>query len=157
MSVTSKLQGSFNSKLKFNAVFEFTDFEPKEGSKYGGQLVTITGGHFSSNPQDNPIKIGYEYQTGIIHYCKVLESSETEIKCRMSMDSRRQAGEQELIVFAGTYEEAVCKASTCNLTFLDSANLPTVERAESSFDAATGKHLITVFGFDITDTVTTTI
>ena len=50
VSVTSKLYGSFNSKLKFNAVFEFTDFEPKEGSKYGGQLVTITGGHFSSNP-----------------------------------------------------------------------------------------------------------
>ena len=119
--------------------------------------MTITGSHFSTNPMDNPVKIGYEYQSGVIHYCDVRESSDTEIKCRMRLDPERKAGEQELIVFASAFEEATCNAGTCLLTFLDEDELPTIEQATASYDPATGKNIITVSGYDITDVDTSTI
>ena len=36
-----------------------TDFNPKQGSVYGGTLVTITGYWFSAVPTDNPVSVGY--------------------------------------------------------------------------------------------------
>lgn len=124
--------------VTFEAKFEYTDFSPTAGSKFGGQLVTIRGGHFSDNPQDNPIKIGYEYTSGVIHYCDIISSQDDEVKCRMRLDYNRPAGEQELIVFASTYEEAKCSAPVCKLTFLDTDALPTVEVATASYDLASG-------------------
>ena len=62
-----------------------------------------------------------------------------------------------MILFASTYEEAVCSASTCNLTFLDSDQLPTVDLATPSYNSATGKHIITVAGYNIADTSTATV
>ena len=110
-TISSSQQGDVSTAGKtFNSVFEFTDFQPTSGSKYGGQLVTITGSHFSTNAMENPVKIGYEYISGVIHYCDIIESLDTQIKCRMRLDPERKAGEQELIVFASTYEEAECKA-----------------------------------------------
>ena len=75
----------------------------------------------------------------------------------MRLDPERKAGEQELIVFASTFEEAECKADVCKLTFLDEADLPSIDQATASYDAATGKNIITVNGFDITDADTSTI
>lgn len=116
----SAIAGPFRTEgITFTARFEYTDFNPKTGSKFGGSLITIDGGHFSQDPMKNPIKIGYEYQSGVVHYCHVLESSDSQIKCRMSLDFSRPAGEKELIVFAGTYEEATCSASTCMFEFVD--------------------------------------
>ena len=104
----SQLQGAFRTGGRYEVKFEFTDFNPKAGSKYGGQLITIDGSHFSNDPLKNPIKIGYEYISGVVHYCDVLESADTQIKCRMRLDYEREAGDQELIVFASTFEEADC-------------------------------------------------
>lgn len=75
----------------------------------------------------------------------------------MRLDYSRPAGNQELILFASTYEEAVCEASTCELTFLDSDALPTVENATPSYDSTLGKHIITVSGYDIADTSPSTV
>ena len=58
--VSSEAVGSM-SLLTFTSKIEVLDFNPKQGSKYGGTIITITGGHFSDNPQDNPVKIGYDY------------------------------------------------------------------------------------------------
>lgn len=71
--VTTKFRGV--GKLRLNSKIEYTDFNPKSGSKYGGQLVTIDGGVFSDDPLKNPIKIGYEYTSGVIHYCDVVTTS----------------------------------------------------------------------------------
>ena len=58
----SKLVGPFNTEgITFTARFEYTDFNPKSGSRYGGSLITIEGGHFSEDIQKNPVKIGYDY------------------------------------------------------------------------------------------------
>ena len=153
----SQLQGAFRTGGRYEVKFEYTDFNPKAGSKYGGQLLTIDGSHFSNDPLKNPIKIGYEYIRGVVHYCDVLESADTQIKCRMRLDYEREAGDQELIVFASTFEEARCKASTCDLTFLDTDMLPTVETKTVAYDGISGKHQVEVFGYDITDVSPDTI
>lgn len=116
--LTSNWKGT--KKLRVTSKVAYTDFNPKAGSKYGGQLITIDGGVFSDDPQKNPIKIGYEYTRGVVHYCDIVTTSITQVTCRMRLDYNRPAGEEELILFASTYEEAKCEASTCNLTFLDS-------------------------------------
>jgi hypothetical protein len=44
---------------------------------YGGTLVTITGINFSTDPLDNPVKVGS-------NYCYVITSSPTQITCRIA-------------------------------------------------------------------------
>ena len=105
----------------------------------------------------NPIKIGYEYMSGVTHYCDVVTTSDAEITCRMRLDYRRNAGEQELIVFASTFEEATCNMASCMYTFLDTDQLPTVENVFESFDSVSEKHQIEVNGYGITDVDTTTV
>lgn len=74
--IESDLTRKFESKnKKLTVEVKYTDFNPKAGSKYGGQLVTIDGGVFSDDPLKNPIKIGYEYTSGVIHYCDVVTTS----------------------------------------------------------------------------------
>ena len=41
--------------------------------------MTFTGGHFSDDALDNPVKIGD-------HYCLVEETSDAEIKCRIAVE-----------------------------------------------------------------------
>ena len=153
----SELQGAFRTTGNFEVKFEFTDFYPKQGSKYGGQLITIEGGHFSDDPQKNPIKIGYEYMTGVVHYCDVMTTSDAKITCRMRLDYSRGAGMQEMIVFASTFEEATCSASTCDFKFLDTTDLATIERKSVSYDSSVGTYRIEVNGYDIPDVSTDTI
>lgn len=92
-----------------------TSITPSEGSTLGGTLVTFTGGHFSDDPFDNPVKIGD-------HYCLVEETSDTEIKCRIAVDGT-QAPENGVtaIVFAATSEETVCSVPSnpdCKFNFV---------------------------------------
>lgn len=75
--IESSRNGLIRSRVRFDSLFEITDFNPKVGSRYGGQLVTIEGGHFSDNPLENPIKIGYEYTSGVIHYCDIVTTSDS--------------------------------------------------------------------------------
>lgn len=104
--VVSNINGVLESEVIFEAKIEVADFNPKQGSKFGGTLVTISGGHFSDKITDNPVKIDYKWVGGVNHYCYVLSTSDSEITCRMATDYRRIAGEAPLIVFASTYEEA---------------------------------------------------
>jgi hypothetical protein len=74
------------NEVTFTSKIEVVDFQPKQGSLYGGTLLTITGGHFSDKITDNPVKVGYEYSSGVNHYCKVISSNDSEIKCRIAED-----------------------------------------------------------------------
>ena len=73
--VVSNSTGNIFCDIQLEVIFEVTDFTPKQGSQFGGTLVTITGRHFSDVATDNPVKIGYEYITGTDHYCYVVETS----------------------------------------------------------------------------------
>jgi len=60
-------------------------------------------------------------------------------------------------VFASTYEEANCNAATCDLTFLDTDMLPTIENRSVSYDFTSGKHILEVNGYDIADVDPSTV
>lgn len=62
--------------------------------------MTITGENFSTDPLDNPVKIGNEY-------CYVLTTSATQITCRTQLLANNTVGDQLVIVFLKTSEEAV--------------------------------------------------
>ena len=50
IQVSHTSEGSFlTSGVEFEAKIQIESFSPTQGSKYGGTLVTITGGHFSDN------------------------------------------------------------------------------------------------------------
>lgn len=63
------------TRITLELIGVITDFSPKQGSVHGGTLVTVTGYHFSNDPMDNPVRIGWVD-------CLVESSTETEIKCR---------------------------------------------------------------------------
>lgn len=50
-----------NSNLALKVESKVTSISPVSGSMYGGTLVTIIGTNFSTNPLDNPVKIGDNY------------------------------------------------------------------------------------------------
>lgn len=130
--VVANQDGNIYCDLTFEVIFEVTDFSPKQGSQFGGTLVTITGSHFSNVATDNPVKIGYEYISGTDHYCYVVETSEYEIKCRTAVDYGRVASTTSLIVFAGTYEEATCSVlNSCDYEYLDINGLATLTSASA--------------------------
>ena len=60
LKVRSRTYGKFDTTgITLTLVGKVTDFNPKEGSIHGGQLITIDGYHFSKDFQDNPVRIGY--------------------------------------------------------------------------------------------------
>lgn len=60
VKVRSRSYGRFDSTgISLTLIGKITDFNPKTGSVHGGTLITIDGFHFSKDPQDNPVKIGY--------------------------------------------------------------------------------------------------
>ena len=151
--VVTNSQGNIKCDIVFDVIFEVTDFNPKTGSQYGGQLVTITGRHFSDVITDNPVKIGYEYISGTDHYCYVLETSEYEIKCRTAEDFNRGTDTTNVIVFASTSEEAFCnEPGGCEYTYVDVSTLATLTTASSSYDEDAETYSILVQGSGITDT-----
>lgn len=108
LEVHSLANGNIDtSTVSFEAIAQYSSFSPTSGSIYGGTLLTITGNHFSKDDiQKNAVKVGYEYQSGIDHYCYLISTSDTEIKCRIATDLNRVPENQEVIVFLGTSEEA---------------------------------------------------
>ena len=95
--------------------------------------------------------------SGVVHYCDVITTSDAKITCRMRLDYSREAGTQEMIVFASTFEEATCSASTCDFEFLETTSLATIERKSVSYDSSSGTHRIEVNGYDISDVSTDTV
>ena len=159
LEVQSRDHGFFETTtVTFEAKIEVTDFNPKQGSKYGGTLVTITGGHFSDEITDNPVKIGHEWATGVDHYCYVQTSSDNEIVCRMATDYRREAGESDVIVFASTFEEATFADGVDRaFTFLDTGSIPTISALDVTFSTSDPDDMyyqLAIAASDITDAST---
>jgi hypothetical protein len=115
-----------------------TSVSPLTGSKYGGTLITITGENFSHDPLDNPVMIGEEY-------CYVITSSPTEITCRTDLLVENTVGEQLMLVFLKTSEEA---ATPNGEDIIFTYAYPTAELAdlEVTFDANTFSHKVIVSG-----------
>ena len=70
--------------------------------------------------EENPVKIGDDY-------CIVESASETEIKCRMTVNLARPAQLAPLIVFVATFEEGKCNVpGGCEFDFIEMSNVPTL-------------------------------
>jgi hypothetical protein len=87
------------SALTLTVKAKITGFTPNTSSYLGGQLITITGENFSTDPLDNPVKVGSDW-------CYVKTTSATQITCRIGERTATEASAAELIVFLRTSEEA---------------------------------------------------
>ena len=130
--VRSTLNGNLETTdVELSAAFELTEFSPKSGSIYGGTLLTLTGGPFTTDIEESIVKVGYKWWEGIDHYCYVESVSESEVTCRLPLDLNREAKGYEIILFASTYYESTCKIEVdvgygCSFTFIASADLPKI-------------------------------
>jgi len=52
------------SLLTFDVGSEVTAFSPAVGSIYGGQLITITGTNWDTDPRNNPVSITFNGALG---------------------------------------------------------------------------------------------
>lgn len=75
--------------LVVTAEAKVTRIRPKQGSMYGGTLVTIDGENFSDEKLDNPVMIG-------MSLCIVEQTSKNQIVCRVEErgQSARESTEQ---------------------------------------------------------------
>lgn len=72
---------NLNNAVQFAYVISITDFSPKSGSIYGGQVLTITGKHFSNQISDNYVYL-QEMSSDAFLGCEILTASETQLTCR---------------------------------------------------------------------------
>jgi len=120
-----------------------TSVSPLSGSIYGGALVTITGENFSDEPLDNPVMIGD-------NYCYVVTSSSTEITCRTDPLLDQAAGDEILLVFLKTSEEA---KSAEEIMFTYSEPAAEVTDMVAVFDETSFSHQVLVSGSGIDSTI----
>jgi hypothetical protein len=145
------------SLLTFNVGSEVTAFSPAVGSIYGGQLITITGTNWDTDPRNNPVSITFNGALGS-STCYVQTSAAAEITCRLQEFAVGQEKannlEGKLIVFLKTSEEATCGATgSCKYTF--SSTVPTVTTVEPEWNAASNSWTIKIKGTAFTGDAST--
>lgn len=58
MNIRHKVYGLLNTQgMILDVMAKVTDYSPKRGSIYGGQLLTIKGENFGTMKTDNPVQI----------------------------------------------------------------------------------------------------
>lgn len=125
------------TNLSLTVGSSITSITPTMGSMFGGTLVTITGINFSTDPLDNPVKVGP-------NYCLVLTSSATQITCRIvEITTPVAATAQNVFVFLKTSEEAKC-TNTCLFDYV--TPMATTTGIAAAFDTASQTTQITVSG-----------
>jgi len=145
--VRAKSYGRFDSSgVTLRTIGVVTSFSPNQGSLFGGTLITVTGYNFSTDIQDNPIRIGYTD-------CLVESSTNTQIICRTTPRVQETVGTDDFIVLLKTYEEAVCQVNPCTFTWVNTAALTTYSAA---FDTTLNDYVLTLtgtsFGASLTNT-----
>ena len=111
-------------------------------------MITVKGYHFSTDYQDNPIRIGYTD-------CLVESSTVTELKCRTQPRMEEQEGTDDFIVFLKTYEEAVCEVKPCQFQWV-STDLATVTGSSVDFDTSANDYFLTLSGTNFGATTSNT-
>jgi hypothetical protein len=147
LRVKSRTYGNFDTTgVTLTTIGKVTDFNPKSGSVHGGTLITVDGYHFSTDYQDNPIRIGYTD-------CLVEKSTPTQLVCRTEPRIQETTGTDDFIVLLKTYEEAVCGLGQCTYTWTDDA---LVQSYTVDFDTTENQYVLTVTGTGFNATTDTT-
>ena len=144
LKVRSRSYGKFDSTgITLTLVGKITDFNPKEGSIHGGSLITIDGYHFSTDYQNNPVRIGYTD-------CLVEVSTPTQIQCRTVARHEDDIGTDEVIVFLRTYEEAVCadEVTLCKFKWTNDAQ---ITQYSTVFDETENQYVLKLVGLNLGD------
>lgn len=128
IEVTSTQYGKITkTNLALTVGSSVTSITPLIGSMFGGTLLTITGINFSTDPLDNPVKVGS-------NYCNVITSTPTQITCRIADVATPTAlSGQNVLVFLKTSEEATC-IGTCLFDYVTPS--ATTTSIASAFDSA---------------------
>ena len=135
-------------------MIEISDIQPRESSILGGAELTLTGGVFSMDIEENIVKVGTQWWDGVDHYCYITEVvSPTEVKCRLPFDANREAIAYETIYFSSTFEEGNCEDvvvdGNCLHTFIPITEMPTITGVEAVFNADTEKYELHFSGENI--------
>ena len=148
----------FNLEVKL----ELVDFEPRQGSMYGGTLLKLYGWNFvkSERMEENVVRIGATIGEQASQICEVLKVERggtttipatgglpekqynSWLECRVPTDYTRTAHSAEVVVFASTFEEARSNETWNNgghnFTFADPDvgphNIPTITNVAANFD-----------------------
>lgn len=133
--------------LNLQTIIAIDTVVPARGSVLGGTLLTITGNHYGTTATDNPVKVGD-------NYCLIEETSEFEIKCRIAIRQATVPSTADIIVFAKTSEETVCRigAAGDGCVFEYEASASTVSGIVAAFDEPSNKIQLTVSGTGFIDT-----
>lgn len=146
LRVVSQIYGRIDTDgLKITVIGRVIDYQPKQGSVYGGTTITITGENFSNDPLDNPVKIGD-------NYCYVETSTATQITCKTDLLHNEVPGDETFLVFLKTSEEAVCGgAGGCYFTYVTPTT--SVLDVTTAFDSVSQSHVATVTGTGFDSTI----
>jgi hypothetical protein len=139
ISVRHRDFGLLNTRgLDLTVGSNVTDYSPKQGSIYGGTLLTITGTNFGSEFTDNPVQISTLGGVGSID-CFLQSISETQITCRLDKTNKEDGTTGKMLVFLKTSEEALCVPNnTCDWTYISS--IPEVTNITTLWDTASQKY-----------------
>lgn len=145
--VNLRSYGQLNTEgITLTLIGKVTDFNPKSGSVHGGTLITIDGINFSTDYQDNPVRIGFTD-------CLVEYSSPTQIKCRTEPRKQQELAQDSFIVFLKTYEEAICDvAADCKYQWTDDAKL---QSYSVNFDTNYNEYILTLSGINFASDLNT--
>eukprot|EP00117_Sycon_ciliatum_P049916 scpid3685/ scgid35315/ len=137
VKVISSSLGTFDTSIQLDVSGTVSDFQPRTGSIYGGNKITVTGINFSANELDNPVNIAWDH-------CDVLSAEVDEIVARAPLRSDPvEDTDNFFIVGLKTSEEATCVS--CNYEYLDSAT-PSLSSVTQNYDVDTGIFTLTFAG-----------
>ena len=149
LHVASRSYGKLESTgITLELIGVVTSFSPTSGSVHGGTLITINGYHFSNDPMDNPVQIGYTE-------CQIESTSETQITCRTLPAMQEVDYTDDVIVFLKTYEEAQCTANPCTFDWV-ATNLPALTDYSVDFDTTLNDYVLTLTGTGFAASLTNT-
>lgn len=102
------------SSLVLTTEAKVTRIRPKQGSLYGGTLITIDGENFSDDKLDNPVMVGSSL-------CIVERTSKNQIVCRIEergQSARESTEEVSVLLKLGEYAVCATRNRDCSFDFV---------------------------------------
>mmetsp|Transcript_28304 Transcript_28304/g.25090 ORF Transcript_28304/g.25090 Transcript_28304/m.25090 type:complete len:305 (-) Transcript_28304:1377-2291(-) len=133
-----------SNKFTFVSKVEITSVSPTSGSILGGTELTITGGTFSTDTQQNLVYLIASTDDDIL--CDVTAATTTEVTCVTRAQTAEMTGTLDVVVATRIVEESVC-GGTCNFEYT-TADTPEVTALSASSFKAGDVITVTGTGFD---------
>lgn len=165
--VVKKDIGNSIGDLPFKYIIELSSISPTKGSKYGGQILTINGSHFSSILSDNAVYFEQPLTDTFLR-CLLITVSNTQLMCKTPVMDPKVTGPLAVVVEGRLIESSVC-TGTCVYEYVDSLtgsvttfgssykNGDTVQIEGTGFAAGTPINIVEVEILETKGVVTATV